>query len=158
MIRRCNATDIPQIYELEVKTFKIDDVYSIELLKFLCSYCFENSYIYIKNNRVIGYVITCIEGDSAHVISIAVDPEYRRQGVGRALLCTALRLLYDGKVSEVFLEVRVSNEPALRLYQDAGFQIYERLKGYYSDGEDGYRLRLRDKTRARSFCSKTMYQ
>ena len=156
MIRRCNAADIPQIYELEVKSFKPDDIYSIELLKFLCSYCFDNSYVFIKNNKVVGYVITCIEGESAHVVSIAVDPDYRRQGVGRALLCTALRLLAEGKVSEVFLEVRVSNEPALRLYQGAGFQIFELLRCYYGDGEDGYRLRLRDKTRAKSFCSKTL--
>jgi len=55
-------------------------------------------------------------------------------------------------VGEVFLEVRVSNEVALRLYKAAGFEVVETLKNYYSDGEDGYRLSLRDRKKAREFC------
>ncbi|MFZ8839031.1 MAG: GNAT family N-acetyltransferase, partial [Pyrobaculum sp.] len=113
MLRRCQASDIPGIYEVEVRSFKPDDVYSVELLKFLCAYCRDNSYVYTTDGKVAGYIITCIEGDAAHVMSIATDPEHRRHGVGRLLLCTALKLLAEGRVGEVFLEVRVSNEAAL---------------------------------------------
>jgi ribosomal-protein-alanine N-acetyltransferase len=151
VLRRCQASDILGIYEVEVRSFKPDDVYSVELLKFLCAYCRDNSYVYITDGKVAGYIITCIEGDAAHVISIATDPEHRRHGVGRLLLCTALKLLVEGRVGEVFLEVRVSNE-ALRLYKAAGFEVVEALKNYYSDGEDGYRLSLRDRKKAREFC------
>ncbi len=152
MLRRCQASDIPGIYEVEVRSFKPDDVYSVELLKFLCAYCRDNSYVYIADGRVAGYIITCVEGDAAHVISIATDPEYRRRGVGKLLLCTALKLLAEGKVGEVFLEVRVTNEAALKLYQAVGFELVETLKSYYSDGEDGYRLSLRDRKKAMEFC------
>jgi ribosomal-protein-alanine N-acetyltransferase len=67
-------------------------------------------------------------------------------------LCTALNLLAKGEVQEVFLEVRVTNEAALSLYRAAGFELVEILRNYYSDGEDGYRLRLRDRKRAKEFC------
>ena len=152
MLRKCQASDIPGIYEVESRSFKPDDVYSVELLKFLCAYCRDNSYVYIADGEVAGYIITCIEGDAAHVISIATDPKYRRRGVGKLLLCTALNLLAEVKTREVFLEVRVTNEAALRLYKAAGFEVVETLENYYSDGEDGYKLSLKDRKKAREFC------
>ncbi|MCY0890931.1 MULTISPECIES: ribosomal protein S18-alanine N-acetyltransferase [Pyrobaculum] len=152
MLRRCQAADIPHILEVEKKSFKPEDIYSEELLRFLCAYCGEHSFVYINDNVLAGYIITCIEGGVAHVITIAVDPEYRRRGIGKALLCTAMQLLADGKVSEVFLEVRASNTVAQALYKSAGFEQVEVLRSYYSDGEDGYRLSLRDKKKAREFC------
>jgi ribosomal-protein-alanine N-acetyltransferase len=152
VLRRCQALDVEGIYEVERKSFKPDDVYSVELLRFLCSYCGDHSYVYVTDGKIIGYIITCIEGNAAHVISIATDPQYRRRGVGKSLLCTALSLLAKGEVQEVFLEVRVTNEAALSLYRAAGFELAEILKNYYSDCEDGYRLRLRDRKRAKEFC------
>jgi ribosomal-protein-alanine N-acetyltransferase len=152
VLRRCQALDVEGIYEVEKKSFKPDDVYSVELLRFLCSYCGDHSYVYVADGKIIGYIITCIEGNAAHVISIATDPQYRRRGVGKSLLCTALSLLAKGEVQEVFLEVRVTNEVALSLYRAAGFEVVEVLKNYYSDGEDGYRLSLRDRKRAEEFC------
>jgi len=154
VLRKCSPMDVEEIYNIEKLSFKPDDIYSVELLKFLCSFCSDHSYVYVSNGGVVGYIITCIEGNAAHVISIAVHPEHRQRGVGAALLCTALKLLTEGQVSEVFLEVRVTNEPALRLYKSAGFEVKERLPAYYSDGEDGYRLTLRDKRKAQEFCSK----
>jgi ribosomal-protein-alanine N-acetyltransferase len=152
VIRRCQALDVGGIYEVEKKAFKPDDVYSVELLRFLCSYCSEHSYVYVVDGKIIGYIITCIEGNAAHVISIATDPQYRRRGIGKSLLCTALSLLARGEVQEVFLEVRVTNEAALSLYRVAGFEVVEVFKNYYSDGEDGYRLSLRDRKRAEELC------
>jgi ribosomal-protein-alanine N-acetyltransferase len=152
VLRRCQALDVEGIYEVEKKSFKPDDVYNVELLRFLCSYCGDHSYVYVADGKIIGYIITCIEGNAAHVISIATDPQYRRRGVGKSLLCTALSLLAKGEVQEVFLEVRVTNEAALSLYRAAGFEVVEVLKNYYSDGEDGYRLSLRDRKKAEEFC------
>lgn len=152
MIRRCQALDVHRILEIEYTSFKQEDIYSEDLIKFLCDYCNDHSYVYVAPGGVVGYIITCIEGNAAHVISIAVAPAYRRRGIGRALLCTALQLLQNWQVLEVFLEVRVSNSPALSLYRAAGFEISEVLKSYYGDGEDGYRLVLRDRKKAREFC------
>ncbi|MGC9170384.1 MAG: ribosomal protein S18-alanine N-acetyltransferase [Thermoproteus sp.] len=153
-LERCSAERLNEVYEVELDSFKKEDVYSIDLLKFLCSFCYDNSYIYIENNKVIGYIITCIEGPAAHIISIAVRRESRRRGIGSTLLCTALKLLKTNTVKKIYLEVRISNKEAIDLYRKAGFQIVETLKNYYSDGEDGYRMELTDKKYFEIFCHK----
>ncbi|MFP3167609.1 ribosomal-protein-alanine N-acetyltransferase [Thermoproteus sp. CP80] len=151
-LEHCSPERLDGIYEVELDSFKKEDIYSIDLLKFLCSFCYENSYIYIENNKVLGYIITCVEGSAAHIISIAVRQEARRRGVGSALLCTALRLLKNRKVEKIYLEVRMSNKNAIDLYKKAGFQIVEVLRNYYSDGEDGYRMELTERKSFDSFC------
>ena len=74
-----------------------------------------------------------------HVVSIAVREPYRRRGVATAVINTAMgnaRVSYDA--SECYLEVRVSNEPALVLYEGLGFAKVKRNYGYYMDGEDAW--------------------
>lgn len=83
-------------------------------------------------------------GRVGHLISIAVLEEYRGRGVGSALLSAtieALRDVYD--VEAVYLEVRVSNTRAIKLYEKFGFRRVRRVKGYYMDGEDAYVMVLR---------------
>lgn len=95
---------------------------------------------------IVGYIMCRIErsiwgirGARGHVISIAVMPEHRRKGIGTALLREALsRMAERYGVGECFLEVRVSNTPAISLYEKLGFVRKTVLKGYYLDGEDAY--------------------
>jgi len=74
----------------------------------------------------------------AHVISIAVLPVHQRQGIGHALMQEAMRNMLLYKARECYLEVRVSNTPAVSLYKKMGFDIIRRIRGYYVDGEDAY--------------------
>ncbi len=79
-----------------------------------------------------------------HVVSVAVRELYRRQGIATAVLRTAMgngRESYDA--SECYLEVRVSNEPALVLYDQMGFSRVKRNYGYYMDGEDAWMMAIR---------------
>ena len=79
-----------------------------------------------------------------HVVSVAVRELYRRQGIATNVLRTAMdngRESYDA--SECYLEVRVSNEPALVLYEKMGFSKVKRNYGYYMDGEDAWMLAIR---------------
>lgn len=156
VMRRCSKDDVEAIYRLELEAFKAEDVYSVELIKFLCALCRDHSYVLYMDGELAGYIITCIEGGEAHVISIAVSPRWRRRGIASALLCTALMLLAEGRVSRVFLEVRASNTPAISLYRKAGMRIVETMKAYYGDGEDGYRLELTEPEVARGFCLKAV--
>ncbi len=83
---------------------------------------------------------------AGHLISIAVLEEYRGRGIGSALLkhtIEALSTIY--KVSSIFLEVRVSNVPAIRLYEKFGFKKARIIKEYYRDGEDAYVMVLKIK-------------
>jgi ribosomal-protein-alanine N-acetyltransferase len=72
-----------------------------------------------------------------HVVSVATRAPYRRRGLATIVLHTAMengRKSYDA--SECYLEVRVSNGPALVLYEKLGFSKVKRKYGYYMDGED----------------------
>ncbi len=74
-----------------------------------------------------------------HVVSIAVLPEFRRRGIASALMLKAMEVMKEKYgAGEVYLEVRVSNEPAIRLYEKLDFKKVKVLKRYYLDGEDAY--------------------
>lgn len=101
------------------------------------------------NGKVVGYVMCRVETGLGfinrkllklgHVVSIAVLPDYRRKGIGRKLMLESMdRLKIHYGVEEVYLEVRISNTPAIRLYEGLGFKKIKVLKHYYLDGEDAY--------------------
>jgi ribosomal-protein-alanine N-acetyltransferase len=75
--------------------------------------------------------------DEAHITTFAVDPAWRRQGVGETLLLALLDLALGRHAREATLEVRLSNLPARRLYEKYGFRPVGLRPRYYSDnGED----------------------
>jgi ribosomal-protein-alanine N-acetyltransferase len=80
--------------------------------------------------------------DEAHIVSLGIDPVWRRQGGGNELLRDFLRLCRLENVLHVTLEVRVSNQAAQALYAQAGFKAAGIRKHYYSDnGEDAITMR-----------------
>jgi len=93
-----------------------------------------------RDGSVVGYVVADATPnfgrDIGHVKDLAVAPDARGDGIGRALLRSALRGLRVRGAAVVKLEVRPSNEPALSLYRDEGFESIRRLPRYYRDGED----------------------
>jgi len=106
---------------------------------------------------IVGYVMCRIEtgfpdfgllgiAKRGHVISIAVLPEHQRKGVGTALMKEVMSRMRVYKAKECYLEVRVSNTPAVNLYEKLGFEKSRVIHGYYADGEDAYimSLKLRD--------------
>lgn len=90
----------------------------------------------IMDDQMIGFVAgdTRRRDGLAWIAIIAVDPQYRRQGVGRALLLACESKL---NVPSVRLTVRLSNSAAIALYEKEGYRTADIWKGYYYDGEDG---------------------
>lgn len=80
--------------------------------------------------ETVGFAIYECVLDEATLLNIAIIPTAQGQGFGRELLRKSLHAL-DGNIIRVFLEVRVSNEPALRLYQSEGFVEIGQRKNYY---------------------------
>ena len=68
------------------------------------------------------------------IATIAVDPRYRRRGIGRALLRACEERL---GVPRSRLTVRISNQAAIAMYEKEGYTTTEIWNGYYNDGEDG---------------------
>lgn len=92
-----------------------------------------------RNDRLVGYVVADwtpnFGRDFGHIKDLAVDPECRRDGVGRCLLQRAVSRLLIENVTRIKLEVREGNTAARRLYAEEGFEPFRRLPRYYNDGE-----------------------
>ena len=80
---------------------------------------------------LLGYVVALVLGPEAEIADLAVAPEARRLGVGRALLERVLGELGEAGARTVFLEVRESNQAARALYEASGFESIGRRRGYY---------------------------
>lgn len=75
--------------------------------------------------------------EEAHIIILAIHPDYCRQGLGQAMLYALLYRAWQRQLEWATLEVRSSNEPALSLYRKFGFEFVGRRKRYYQEtGED----------------------
>lgn len=99
--------------------------------------------------RVIGYIMCRLEhgfsdlkrlrfAKKGHIISVAVMPDYRKLGIGTALVEQALSALKAMSVDEMYLEVRTTNEPAINLYKKLSYQVTRTIPRYYFDGSDAY--------------------
>ena len=71
-----------------------------------------------------------------HIISVAVLPDYRREGIASQLGMQALQALREIGADECFLEVRTTNDQGLALYEKLGFSLARRAPHYYADGAE----------------------
>ncbi len=91
---------------------------------------------YAADARVIGYAGIWIIQDEGHITNVGILPEYRRMGLAETLVTTLIDAAEQRGVTSETLEVRVSNEPAIRLYEKLGFRLAGRRRGYYPDNHE----------------------
>ncbi|HTZ70324.1 MAG TPA: GNAT family N-acetyltransferase [Acetobacteraceae bacterium] len=89
-----------------------------------------------------GMILIRVAADEAEILTLAVAPAVRRQGIGRALVEAAVAHARIAGAAKFFLEVSVKNHLARALYRDLGFTEVGRRKRYYSDGADALVLSL----------------
>jgi ribosomal-protein-alanine N-acetyltransferase len=91
----------------------------------------------INSQTLIGLGCLWAIVDEAHITIVAVQPQYQHQGLGQALLLALLNSAHQRGLERSTLEVRISNQSAICLYQKFGFKVAGRRKAYYEDtGED----------------------
>lgn len=146
-IREVREEDLDQVIEINLISLK--EHYPVQFWRDHLQLWGKIFLVAEVDSRIVGYVMTRIERGFSflrrflrklgHVVSIAVHPNYRRRGIGSALMVEVLRRMKDlYNVDEAYLEVRVSNIPAIKLYEKLGFKIVKVIKHYYADGEDAY--------------------
>ena len=151
MIRRCEERDLNSVVNINMAT--LPEHYSDYFFESLLRELPEAFIVAEVDDKVIGYIMCKIEfGFSnfrklgfvkkGHVVSVAVFDQHRGKGIGKALMLEAINGVLSRKSDEIYLEVRVSNTQAIRMYQRLGFQIKSRLRSYYRDGEDAYLMAL----------------
>ena len=81
--------------------------------------------------RVAGFVLVRFAADEAEILTIAVRPKIRRQGIGRMLMNDVTRRLYRERIASLFLEVDRQNAAAVALYRSMGFAVAGERRNYY---------------------------
>ena len=106
------------------------------------------SRVWIAHDRqpsnIVAYGMLYLAGTEADVANIAVLPEYRRAGVGAALLTQMMEYARSTGVQQLFLEVRVSNAPAIGLYRSHGFFEIGKRRNYYRHPQEDALLMMCD--------------
>lgn len=88
---------------------------------------------------VVGFVVGTVQrAYHARILALAVDDDWRRQGIGTQLTERFVENFRDFGVDRITLEVRVSNDPAIRMYRSLGFEPKDTIRDYYADDEDAY--------------------
>jgi ribosomal-protein-alanine N-acetyltransferase len=151
IIRRCETADLSTVMDINMLT--LPEHYSDYFFESILSELPESFIVAELYSKVVGYIMCKIEfGFSnfrklgfvkkGHVVSVAVLNEHRKQGLGNALMIEGINGVIARNTDEIYLEVRISNTAAVRMYERLGFQIKSRLRTYYRDGEDAYLMAL----------------
>ncbi len=93
-------------------------------------------FVYKLNNKIIGYIAASLLYDHVDILSVLVDEGSTRNGIASTLLYTLLDEVKKLQISDVFLEVRVTNIPAQKLYEKFGFEKINIRKKYYTDNQE----------------------
>jgi len=134
MIREANVYDIPRINELGNllhknfdKLFKINEMLEDGMSKVI---------VYENDDKIVGFITATVLYETCDIISIVVDPEYRRKKIGTNLIGYLISDLGE-KLKLVTLEVATKNKEALALYDKFGFEVVHKREHFY-DGDDAY--------------------
>jgi len=138
-IRAMRYEDLDAIYDLEVQLFGQSAWPKETLEKDMELFEFD---VLLENEEIVGYCSLAIMLDYADVLNIGISKEHQRKGYGRLLMQHMIQKSWMANVPNITLEVRVSNHPAMALYESLGFKKVTKRKQYYQDGEDAFLMIL----------------
>jgi ribosomal-protein-alanine N-acetyltransferase len=149
-VRRLELRDLNAIEEIERASYRTPwsrSMFAGELAKpsSLSLGAFDN-----ETGELLGYLIISRYVDAWHVMNVAVAPEHRRRKIATMLLDRLFELTAGDGQRGYTLEVRVSNDVAIRLYERAGFKPRGIRRGYYTDNREDALIMWRDPEPART--------
>ncbi len=139
-IRPMLAEDLDQVAAIEAAAMPTPwskELFEAELKRDLARY-----FVAEDSGRVLGFLGYWEAPGEAHLITLAVDPAARRQGVGKSLMGHAFSYAAKKGAGLATLEVRTSNEGAQRLYEAFGFRTVAIRKKYYADNQEDAHVML----------------
>src|SRR3954469_18512437 len=144
-IRRLDLVDLSAIEAIEVRAYptpRSRAMFASELAKptSICLGAFEGQ-------DLVGYVVNSRYVDAWHVMNVAVDPGHQRRGVATLLLERLFELTRDDERRGYTLEVRVTNDEAIHLYEKLGFEARGLRRGDYTDNREDALIMWRDARR-----------
>jgi ribosomal-protein-alanine N-acetyltransferase len=132
-IRRLTYADLPQVIAIERRAFPTP--WSLAMFVLELSKPSGISLAALLEGRLVAYLV-CSRYDTVwHVMNVAVDDRLRRQGIATTMLDRLFELA-DKPGEHYTLEVRTSNDAAIRLYERFGFRASGRRRAYYHDNRE----------------------
>jgi ribosomal-protein-alanine N-acetyltransferase len=142
ILRKMTLDDVEQVIAIDQMSFSLPwpiSSFRFELTENLASRC----WVADLDGRVVGMVVAWLIVDEIHVATIAIHPDFRKQGIGEKLLSFTLQSAKDEGALTSFLEVREGNTAAIMMYRKFGYVESGRREGYYKDnGEDAILMTL----------------
>ena len=138
IIREFRPRDLRRVYEIEKMSFS--SPYEIEILKqlFDIGAGFLVSQI---SDYIVGYIIFWIkEENQGHIISLAVDNDFKRQNIGSKLMKAAIDIFKNFNIKRINLEVRTENKEAVYFYKSIGFRCDKKVLNYYENGDNALKM------------------
>ena len=136
--RRMTLEDVPQVHEIELKTFHTPWTYQSFVDEMTTNKC-ARYIVAEEDGKVLGYAGAWLIFDEGHITNIAVAQEARGRGIGKGVTRELMQYAANMGVQYMTLEVRKSNLVAQGLYKKMGFIGLGVRKRYYEDnGEDAY--------------------
>lgn len=123
--------DLPEIMAIENATFPMPWPESSFLYELRKNKDVASLMVARLDNLLVGYVCYWLIFKEIHIMNLAVHQDFRNQGIGEALIRTALREAKEKGGERATLEVRESNMPAIRLYEKLGFKVIAIRRDYY---------------------------
>ena len=135
-IRAWTKEDIAVIAEIERKSFS--DPWTEDMLRDTLRFPIYHTFLAEEGGQVCGYSCLIVLFEDAELANIAVSSVCRGQGIGKLLMEQMHEKAKALGAERVLLEVRVSNQNAIGLYEKYGYVRYGKREKYYADGEDAY--------------------
>lgn len=136
--RKMEEKDLDQVVEIEEVSFPNGGWNRTQFEYEISSNTVANPYVLYLDDELIGYYSLWEMFENTSIATIAVKDKYRNKGIGGILLSKIVEQSIEKGFTSIDLEVRKSNEPAIKLYKSYGFKVISVRKGYYSNGEDAY--------------------
>lgn len=140
LIRPMRQEDLAQVRAIDRLSFSLpwpEQAYSYELLENPAARLWVAEAELPDGQRlIVGMIVVWLVLDEAHIATLAVHPEFRRRGIAKRLLVTALRSTVHEGARQAMLEVRASNHIAQNLYRQFGFVVVGRRPRYYLDNNE----------------------
>jgi ribosomal-protein-alanine acetyltransferase len=137
MIRKAEEKDLPVLIEIEKELFA-SPWPETEFAYEFHENPFSTIYVYEKDGEICGFTDLWITYEQAQVANLAVKKNAQGKGYGDALLRQCINQGIRNACENLTLEVRISNDRAIRVYEKNGFITVNTRKHYYEDGEDAY--------------------
>lgn len=132
-VRDMQESDIDAVSEINEEAFGKDAKADLKKILGLPQY---HCYVAESSCSVCGFFELTVAADEAEIVFIATKNNYKRQGVANLLMSKLIEVAKENGAKKIFLEVEISNLPAISLYTKFGFKETYRRKDYYGKNKD----------------------